>query len=805
MKYPLDRNGYITKYLVAGRVDGEVHDSTRDSNQLRYEKHLRGVVAQHGPIDAARPVKIGGESPIGAPWRYYYSYGNIFVDDSDFYLNPKSVQLLGAARLEAPRDMEVPVCVWSYDAVDVWVNGEKAAVIEKPQYKPINYTRAVFRLRKGCNDVLVRLETLGVRDTSIAFAIQLLGGRDEIAVVLPDEEGAAPYEAAERLLGTACLSGGCLSFAAPLPQGSAIRYFTGNIDFRKKDANVVQEDVSGRQQIALRPYASFAVTVPAGDGALTREFERIELRKPVFLNVPPEKSREEVLRRLGAVASITRGENDGFALCPMLARYALGERSEADLEELRVTLRQIDRRMDCADFMTCTLVRMMKSYDLGEELLAEIKRTMLGFRFWMNEEGFDGMCFWSENHSLMFFETAYFFGLEYPDDVFVRSGKTGRALAAAARANITEWLDDVLGTGFDEFNSGTYCAITFAAMLLLVDFAEEELSEKARRACDKLLRMVAVHCFKDIVVSPQGRIYRDVLYPQRQSLQGLVQYFVPRAPYVFNEWVAALATSKYAPPADFEALMQTQGWQSYTTSNAKVDLYKTSDYILTSVESPRRDGVVRAWENEMRDGEEGTFHYTKSLNECFHGTMQFEPGVRGYQQNLWYAALSQELAVFSNHPGQSCEAKSEVRPGYWYGNGVMPAMRQEKNVLGLIYRIPDSHPIRFVHLFWNERGFDETARDGGWVFGRKGDGFAAVWCSEPLVPHNDNLYDCELRAYGDTIGMACVCGSLSEDGSFAAFCSRCLSLAPSLSGDRLLCGALELTFEAHENNTQIVE
>src|SRR5699024_12811041 len=53
------------------------------------------------------------------------------------------------------------------------------------------------------------------------------------------------------------------------------------------------------------------------------------------------------------------------------------------------------------------------------------------------------------------------------------------------------------------------------------------------------------------------------------------------------------------------------------------------------------------------------------------------------------------------------------------------------------YRIPDSHPIRFVHLFWNERGFDETARDGGWVFGRKRDGFVAVWCSEPLVPHND--------------------------------------------------------------------
>ena len=45
-------------------------------------------------------------------------------------------------------------------------------------------------------------------------------------------------------------------------------------------------------------------------------------------------------------------------------------------------LRQIDRRMDCADFMTCGLLRLMKTYDLGAELLAAIRETMLGFRFW---------------------------------------------------------------------------------------------------------------------------------------------------------------------------------------------------------------------------------------------------------------------------------------------------------------------------------------------------------------------------------------------------------------------------------------
>lgn len=50
--FPLTRDGFLTKYLVAGRVDGPIEDATRDSNQLRYEKHLRAA--------APRPARDGG-------------------------------------------------------------------------------------------------------------------------------------------------------------------------------------------------------------------------------------------------------------------------------------------------------------------------------------------------------------------------------------------------------------------------------------------------------------------------------------------------------------------------------------------------------------------------------------------------------------------------------------------------------------------------------------------------------------------------------------------------------------------------
>ncbi len=806
-KFSLDRNGYITKYLVSGRHDTEFSDDTRDDNQLRYEKYLRSLVAKHEDLDVHAPITLGRTSQIGEPWRYYYADGNIFVDDSEFYLDLKKVEMLAATRLVAKEDMEVAVRLWSYDAVDVWLNGVKAVSIEKPVYKPISSRKAFFQLKKGENDVFVRLETLGVRDTSVSFALQILDRQDDIFVTLPDEEAVSPYYEAEALLASAVVRDGRIDFRAPLPQGSSLVYHRETIDFRKRNERSVSEDISGKREFTLKEYPVFTVCIPAGGDVLRKTFERMELRGPRFFNATDGDEKKAILEDIAGVASITRGENDGFALYPMLARYYLGTQTVQDREEILVTLKQIDRRMDCADFMTCALVRLMKIYELDAELKAEIKKTMLGFRYWMNDDGFDGMCFWSENHSLMFYETAYFFGQEYPDDVFVRSGKTGRELYTAARRHILEWLEDVCSLGFDEFNSGTYAAITFAAMLNLVDFAEEDIAEKAVKASDDMMRTIARHCFKNVIISPQGRIYRDALYPWRQSLQAIVHYWVPEAPYVYNEWLAVLATSRYRMPEDIPELMRQTGAQSYASSNARIDLYRTEDYMLTSVQSPRRDGVERVWEHRMRDEEYDSFRYVKSLNECFHGTMQFEPGEYGYQQQLWYAALDQDLAVYSNHPGQTCEAKGESRPGYWYGNGVTPALLQKDNVLGILYEIPDSWPIHFIHLFWEERKFDEVAKSGAWLYGRKQDSYIGIWCSTELTDHNDMLFDCEKRAYGDKIALVCVMGSRRETGSFDDFRAKCEESPIRLKEETdtlYFCGT-SLHYKAGRNGTQIVE
>ncbi len=809
MKFSLHNNGFITHFLTTGKKESEFATNEQDSNQLRFEQKLRASAAQHTPFapPALETLCPGKQSPLGQPWKYYYSHENVFLDDSSFYIELCRVELHAVTGLYAEQDTTVTLRLWSYAAADVWLNGELVCTIDKPVYKPVQHKDFQVQLKKGNNAVYIRLETMGVRDTHTACALQVLQGAEQVQVELPCQEGLQPYEAAAELLDSARLEQGTLLLKGTLPENSTIVYDTGTCDFRKWNEKFLSVDVSGKSSVELQRYAWLTLKIKVGETVMQRHLEQVELRVPNYLNTTQKNNRETVFAKIAEVASLIREETDGFALYPMLARRYLGQDTEADREELKVTLEQIERRMDCADFMTCALVRLMRAYGVPEEIKPEIRRVMLNFRYWMDEPGQDCMCFWSENHTLMFYQTAYFFGEEYPDDIFVRSGKTGREMRQEARERLKEWFADVNETGFDEFNSGVYSPITFAVMLNIVDYAEKELADAAWKACDQLLRCMCRHYFKGIVVSPQGRVYRGVLYPWAESLQSLVQLVRPEAPYVYSEWLIALATSRYQLPEKMQEWMDETGDAQYSSGNAVIDLYKTGEYMLTSVRSPRRDGVERVWQREEREEMSKHFSYVKSLNERFHGTTQIQPGVLGYQQHLWYAALDTDLIVFANHPGQSCEALTEVRPGYWFGNGTMPALRQEKQVLGAVYSIPDSDPIHFTHLYWNSRKFEQIAENGNWLFGKKGDSYIGVWCSLPLVDHDDIVFGCEKRAYGSQCAYLVVCASKQEMGSFEDFCTKTQNreVRFDTESNTLCCDEFKLVFVPHSNPTQILE
>jgi hypothetical protein len=163
------------------------------------------------------------------------------------------------------------------------------------------------------------------------------------------------------------------------------------------------------------------------------------------------------------------------------------------------------------------------------------------------------------------------------------------------------------------------------------------------------------------------------------------------------------------------------------------------------------------------------------MNEGFHGTSLFTPGGRGYQQHLWYAALSERFYVFVNNPGTERDFCG-MRPGYWYGNLVFPRVVQKERELWCSYEIPDDVPTKFTHAYFPAYAADEVVMRDGFRFARVGDGYLALYCSVELEAwENDATPEADLRAFGTRSDWYVRTGSTDEDGSFEKFIEETLT------------------------------
>ncbi len=806
--WSLDREGYITHYLVSGPLDTAYSSEERDPNQLRYEARLRSLIPRHLPVPDPEVADFSAPGRLGLPWRYIGGPDASFVNLSDFYSTMRRVVFDAVTCLLSDRAREVSAVIWSYAAVDLYCNGRLLGGIAEPVYKPIRRQEITLPLREGRNTLFLSCETLGVRDTRSVVALQLPSRPAGVRVTLPSGEYAQLLAPAREILDTANLTETALILAAPAPEGCRISFPEYIIDFADTKKEKEYTDVSGLSKIPLQEdRENVLLEIPTPLGPVSRFFERTERILPRL--VRPIPSREEnlklVFRRIADVESESRGEKFGFPISNMLARKALGEPSRDDDRLMEEMLDLIETRVDCSDFLVCGLLRYLKKYPLPEHTAARVREALLNWRYWMDMDGFDGMCFWSENHCLMFYTCALLAGKMYPEDYFPLARRNGRELSAWGESRVLSWLSDVEKYGFEEFQSTVYTCVTFVALLNVVDFTEEAISRRAKALTDLMLRQLALHTFRGGIVAPQGRVYRGALYPFRAGAMALMNLADPSLPWDFGEgWLGFYATSTYTFPEDLKQLMNDPVSLSYTTGNARVILEKHPDWCLTSVQSPREPFV--RWPNIIRnpDADPSSHDFVKSYNECFHGTTCFQPGVCGYQQHLWYAALSGEAALFINHPGSASEG-GDMRPGYWHGNGVFPALKQEGNVLGMIYRIPASQPLHYIHLYCPECRFDEVRRDGSWLLLRKDRGFIGLWTSTPMEKWNGWNFRCEERMWGSETACLCVCAG-RETESMEAFRRKVISLHPAYdpASGVLTASSFSLSWVEGRDDTQFL-
>ncbi len=790
--------GYVCNWLVTQPKEELYYPDFFLSNQLQFEKKLREIIADDELKAPPAEIRLGQPAFEDYKWQYYNGGNNWFLDLSKFYYSLTKVDYWAANVLVAEADCTVPARVWTYEAVDLWVNGEKLVSIKEPVYKPICWKDVDLPLKAGENQIFVRLQDLGVRDTRNIFGLQLLSGYEGITVSLPDPENTLPLADAERwLLGVTHKDGVLIAETEPpvavtTPAGE----WTAGTSYPCAPAESLMQ---------------LAMTV--NGHTITRD---IELPKNAAPTVTRAASKDEAVKN--AIASLLKKLENGTVnnrgnVNAILLHYYCGVQDEADFENLHGILHRIDIREDCADFLLAGVIRLVAGYQdkIPAEEMARIKETILNFRYWMEEDGADGMCFWSENHALLFHFCQLGAGYLYPDETFVRSGRTGRQQYELALARCNEWLDSVDTTGFEEFLSPGYMCVTAAALMGVIDFADEATSARAIKVMDREFEMLAMHTFDGVLIGPRGRIYRDVVRPHQQEIQGFLKYIDDSAADNASPWLCSILTSKYTFNDKLVELIQQPQNITYPNGNTEISLYKTKDCILTAVASPRSENFTGGWTNETAqkldpyaDGN-FTYMYVKALNERYHGTTKFEPGVFGYQQHLWSAALSNTCHVFTNLPGGTYDASS-MRPGYWYGNGLFPAVKQTENKIGVVYNIEDTYPIKFTHLYWPEDEFDTTETVGAWRFGKCGTGYVGVWCSGETTAFDDKLMRCEYRCYDKLQAYVCAVSGEGKE-TYEEFKAACLESSPSFCPDCMTLkdnAGLSITWEKHYNNTQVI-
>ena len=808
--WPLDREGFVQHFLVSGPRVTPFTAKEQDANLLRSEAALRGKIARHVPVEGTDRVDSREKSRLGLPWRFQGGRDCTLLNLSDFYSTMQRVEFDAATALWAPEERQVTAVLWSYAAVDLYCNGVLKGALARPVYKPIQRKELTLPLRKGLNILYLACETLGVRDTRSVVGLQILSGAEGLGVSLPEEGVTLEAAAALAFLEGAGQTNGRVVFSSPAPAGAAWARGRGYEPDHEK-AHLPQKWLP-LEKISALPFpegmAYLTLRVPIGQGYAFRTLERTEAIVPRYVRpVPsPEENRRLIFRRIGEISSFDRCEEFGFPIANLLARQYLGVPGEKDEALLWETLRLIETRVDCADFLVCGLLRYLKNYPVSPALAEKTRRVLTGWRYWMDQDGFDGMCFWSENHCLMFYTSALLAGEMYPEERFPRARRTGRELSAWGRGMVLDWLADVEENGFEEFHSTVYMCVTLAALLNVIDYTEEAISRRAAALTDRMLNQLADHTFRGGIIAPQGRVYRGALYPFQAGAMALMNLADPSQPWDLGEgWLSFSATSKYRFPEGMAERMRRDASLDYTSGNARIRLEKRADWCLTSVQIPREP--FRRWENIARkpEADPAGHAFVKSFNECFHGTTCLQPGGYGYQQHLWYAALDGAAAIFVNHPGSSSE-QGDLRPGYWHGNGVLPALRQRGDMLGMIYRIPREHPFHYIHLYAPKCRFDRTEQKENWLFLQKDRGYIAFWSSGPLEPWQGMNADCEMRIYGDSIACLCLCGG-REYPDLETFFRKAEALNPVFDRETgvLRAGNLELAWQQGADTTQYLD
>ncbi len=520
-----------------------------------------------------------------------------------------------------------------------------------------------------------------------------------------------------------------------------------------------------------------------------------------------------VILLLGISVLIDYRRNSSVTVMPSRPEVPLGgsmdfvyyafENNEEILEDelqhhIDEVTRYIDGRYDCADFRLVSLIKIL--YEYPEKLSAaqhnQIKKTLLNFKYWLDEPGDDSMCYWSENHQILFASAEYLVGKLYPHDIFPNLGITGEERMEKGKKRILTWLEQRWRYGFIEWYSNVYYTEDIAPLSNLIDLAEDpEIVTKSQIIMDLLLYDLASQSFKGTFVSTSGRAYeRNRKSGVHSSMKSVAQhiwgyelggegrkgmdlnfiyidnYKVPEVikaigydttPQIIKAStgldVSELKRQKLIGVKDEQIMMQW-GMESFTNREIvnnsidiinKYDLLSQSsfnDFSMINFQALRRLGLLPVVVNVLNPQTHGNAiqranTYTYKTNSFSMATAQnYHPGSYGDQQHVFSTTLSNELSIFVSHPAVWPEDKGPNgnSPTYWVGYGHLPHSVQDINVNLSLFILPEKKGVMekrlidYTHAWFPEEYFDQVEVEETHIFGRLGDTYVGIKSYMPI-------------------------------------------------------------------------
>ncbi len=503
----------------------------------------------------------------------------------------------------------------------------------------------------------------------------------------------------------------------------------------------------------------------------------------------------------------------------------------------------VDTRRDCADFRAVALLAVLLGGRVPEASAELVRRSLVGFKYWMAEPGDDAMCFWSENHQLLFATAEYLAGATFSEDTFSNDRRTGAEHRDDGRRRLEQWLDLRFRFGFSEWLSPVYYEEDAAGLSLLVDHAPDpEIAEKAAGVLDLLLLDCALHRFDGHFVASAGRLYeQQKKHPALSEMQLVVDHaftddgvsanwdrigmvFCLRRSYELPAVIREIADDPsprtvrsghgldiadaahlYGAPRDLEAtgslLWAMEAFvnpRAIRTTMTAFDAWRmATNPFLSSLKA--LDWVPRALlPFAMRIAkpavagtalERAQVATTRSDSYLVSSAQHYRPGHYGDQQHLWHVVLPGGVPIFATHPGGPLvdDATRQKTPSRWVGNGVNPDVASAGPVLLAVYDTRgrrgygEDRRLRGSHLYVPFAELDECARGSHWLAVRQGSGLVGVLATSELVSESGHA----VRQDGSVTGWVVICAELSEHGSLDGFSAWLAGCSVRLSGTTL--------------------